>query len=331
MKKSLLVWLIVVCLAGIAVPLYAQEAGLTLKGVSDKVDAIVELVTSMLDRMSTFEQRLAVLEATDTPTPTTTPTETPTPTPTEQSTPTPTPTPSSPIASITTRMNVRAGPGTNYPIVGQAAPGDQYIISGRNPSGGWWQIIYGGQYAWVYSPLVTATNAEVVQVASFVPTPVPTQIPVATPIPPTAVPPPAAPSPADPCANIHCFFWLRNQDFTNNGGGELKLNIGFVHQGRGDEIQGAGGSYFVELHKDGVLVSAVDNTTRGKNNTHNGPQGNKYNYLKAVPLNQVPGGNVAGNYTIFVKNGIGERVSQTYAFTVSAGNGEIWLIFAQNN
>ena len=228
-------------------------------------------------------------------------------------------------------MNVRAGPGTNYPIVGQAAPGDQYIISGRNPSGGWWQIIYGGQYAWVYSPLVTATNAEVVQVASFVPTPVPTPIPVATPIPPTAVPPPAAPSPADPCANIHCFFWLRNQDFTNNGGGELKLNIGFVHQGRGDEIQGAGGSYFVELHKDGVLVSAVDHTTRGLNNTHNGPQGNKYNYLKAVPLNQVPGGNVAGNYTIFVKNGIGERVSQTYAFTVSAGNGEIWLIFAQNN
>ena len=73
MKKSLLVWLIVVCLAGIAVPLYAQEAGLTLKGVSDKVEAIVELVTSMLDRMSTFEQRLAVLEATDTPTPTTTP------------------------------------------------------------------------------------------------------------------------------------------------------------------------------------------------------------------------------------------------------------------
>ena len=191
MKKSLLVWLIVVCLAGIAVPLYAQEAGLTLKGVSDKVEAIVELVTSMLDRMTTFEQRLAVLEATDTPTPTTTPTETPTPTPTEQSTPTPTPTPSSPIASITTRMNVRAGPGTNYPIVGQAAPGDQYIISGRNPSGGWWQIIYGGQYAWVYSPLVTATNAEVVQVASFVPTPVPTPIPVATPIPPTAVPPPA--------------------------------------------------------------------------------------------------------------------------------------------
>ena len=335
MKKSLLVLVSVVLLVGIAVPLYAQEAGLTLKGLSDKVEAIVELVTSMADRMSAYEERLAFLEATDTPTPAPTPTETPKPTPTEPPTPTATPTPHSPTVSISRQMNVRAGPGTNYAVVGQAAPGDQYIISGRNPSGGWWQIIFGGQYAWIYSPLVTANNAEVVQVASFIPTPLPTPIPTVAPIPPTAVPTPVPtpvpPGPADPCANIHCFFRLRNQDFWNNGGSELKLNIGFVHEGRSDEIQGIGGSYFVELHKDGVLVSAVDHTTRGQNNTHQGPQGNKYNYLKAVPLSQVPGGNVAGNYTIWVKNGVGERVSQNYTFSVSGGNGEIWLIFAQNN
>jgi hypothetical protein len=196
MKRSVQVLLIAVCLVGIAVPLYAQDAGLTLEALSVKIEAMVELVTSMSDRVNSFEQRLAIIEATDTPTPTTTPTETPTPTPTEPPTPTPTPTPNSPTASITGRMNVRAGPGTNYPVVGQAAAGDQYIISGKNPAGGWWQIIYGGQYAWIYSPLVTATNPEIVQVATFIPTPPPTPIPTATPIPPPPAPAPTQPPPS---------------------------------------------------------------------------------------------------------------------------------------
>ena len=334
MKKKLFVILIVVTLLGIAVPIYAQDAGLTLEGLADKVEAMVELVTSMSERMATYEERIAILEATATPT------VTPTPSPTSPPTPTPTPTSVSPTARISRIMNVRAGPGTNYPILGQTAVGDQYPISGKNPSGGWWQIIYRGQYAWIYSPLVTAINPELVQVASIIPTPPPTPIPTstpippATPIPPTPVPPTAAPPQSDPCAGIGgdgCKFRLRNTDLRHNGGGDLKLYVGFVHEGRGDEVQGIGGSYYVELHKDGVHVAAVNNSTRGGNSTHQGPQGNKYNYLKTVPLNQVPGGNVAGNYTIFVRDGNGERDSQNFHFSVSGGNGEVWLIFAQNN
>ena len=329
MKKKLFILLLVVTLLGMAVPLYAQDAGLTLEGLADRVEAVVELVASMFERMTSLEERLAILEATATPT------VTPTPSPTPPPTPTPTPTSPSPTVRMSGTMNVRAGPGTNYPILGQAEAGDQYPISGKNPAGGWWQIIYSGQFGWVYSPLVTAINPELVPVASNIPTPPPTPIPpTATPIPPTPVPPPVAQPPADPCAGIGgdgCKFRLRNTDLRHNGGGDLKLYIGFVHEGRGDEVQGIGGSYFVELHKDGVHVSAVNDSTRGQNSTHNGPQGNKYNYLKTVPLSQVPGGNVAGNYTIWVKDGTGERDSQNYTFTVSGGNGEVWLIFAQNN
>ncbi len=339
MKKLLLIVLIVACLVGIAVPLYAQDE-LTLEGIADKVEAIIEILTSMSDRLTAYEERLAILEATDTPTPT--PTASPTATPTSTASPTPaaTPTPDSATATMTRRMNVRAGPGTNYPIVGQAEAGSQYPISGKNPAGTWWQIIYGGQFAWVYSPFVTATNPQIVPAASFIPTPPPPPTPVPpTPVPPTPVPPtPApqvvAPSPSDPCAGIGgdgCKFRLRNTDLRHNNGSELKLYIGFVHEGRGDEVQGIGGSYFVELHKDGAHVSAVDHNTRGQNNTHHGPQGNKYNYLKIVPLNQVPGGNVDGHYTIWVKDGNGVRDSQNFTFTVSGGNGEVWLIFAQNN
>ncbi len=334
MKKLLLIVLIVVILAGVAVPLYAQD-DLTLEGLAEKVEAIVELLTSMSDRLTAYEERLAILEATDTPTPTPTASPTATPTPTAPPTPTATPTPDSATATITRRMNVRAGPGTNYPIVGQAVAGSQYPISGKNPAGTWWQIIYGGQFAWVYSPLVTATNPHIVQAASFIPTPPPPPTPLPpTPIPPTPVPQAAAPSPSDPCAGIGgdgCKFRLRNTDLRHNSGSELKLFVGFVHEGRGDEVQGIGGSYYVELHKDGVHVSAVDHTTRGQNHTHHGPQGNKYNYLKAVPLSQVPGGNVDGNYRVFVKDGNGERDSHDFSFTVTGGHGEVWLIFAQNN
>ena len=71
-----------------------------------------------------------------------------------------------PTATIGRRMNVRQGPGTNYAVVGTAAPGEQYRITGKSPgSGDWWQIDYEGGSAWIYGPLVDATDAENVQVA----------------------------------------------------------------------------------------------------------------------------------------------------------------------
>ena len=72
-------------------------------------------------------------------------------------------TPSSlvPVVTVNNQMNVREGPGTNYPIIGTAAPGEQYVITGKSPGlGDWWRIIYKGRTGWVYGPLVTATNAQ---------------------------------------------------------------------------------------------------------------------------------------------------------------------------
>ena len=184
MKKSILILLIAVFLAGVGAPLYAQDAALTLEGLAEKVEAMVELVTSLSERMNDFEVRLAALEATDTPTATPTPAPTDTPTPTGTATPIPTATSTSPTVSINRTMNVRAGPGTNYNVIGQASLGEEYPITGKNPSGGWWQIIFGGQYGWVYAPLVTATNPELVQVAPAIPTPAATPVPTATPVPP---------------------------------------------------------------------------------------------------------------------------------------------------
>ena len=101
-------------------------------------------------------------------------------------------TPQLPMVTIgNVLMNVRGGPGTNYHVIGTASPGQRFAITGKNPVlGDWWQIDYNGETGWVYGPLVTATNANSVQVALVIPAPPP---PTATPIPPTLVPAPTQP------------------------------------------------------------------------------------------------------------------------------------------
>jgi uncharacterized protein YraI len=44
------------------------------------------------------------------------------------------------VSTTSTRLNVRAGPGTDYPIVDKAEPGDQYVVLGRNEAGDWLQL-----------------------------------------------------------------------------------------------------------------------------------------------------------------------------------------------
>ena len=77
-------------------------------------------------------------------------------------------------------MNIRRGPGTNYAIVGSAATGEQFDITGKNPASDWWRIDYQGQNAWIYAPMVTATNADTIGVVPT-PAPPPTSIPQPTP------------------------------------------------------------------------------------------------------------------------------------------------------
>jgi hypothetical protein len=82
-------------------------------------------------------------------------------------------------------MNLRGGPGTNYPVVGSANAGDSFAIVGVNGQGDWWQIALADGLAWVYGPLVSAEAADGVPVAEAPPLPTrpPTQPPAPTPRP----------------------------------------------------------------------------------------------------------------------------------------------------
>ena len=136
----------------------------------------------------------AEVKGTDIPTrvPAATLEPTATPAPTDTPLPTATPTPAAPHVVASKAVNLRSGPGTNYPVVGAASIGKQYEITGRNPDGAWFEICCVNNTAvWVARSVVTiGGDAGSVKVAENIPAPPPTPTPK-----PTSPPAPAVQRP----------------------------------------------------------------------------------------------------------------------------------------
>lgn len=100
-------------------------------------------------------------------------------------------------------VNVREGPGTLYPVLGQLNPGSNYRLTGRNEAGDWFQIDIGGEKkGWVINQLVSASGAvdavavttdfpEAPAVAAAPPAAAPAEAAPAAPAPVVAAPPPS--------------------------------------------------------------------------------------------------------------------------------------------
>lgn len=83
------------------------------------------------------------------------PTATATPLPTATFTPIPSATPNVVTATVNNRvLNVRAGPGTNYPVLDQLSQGEQVVVAGRNDNFQWLFIQYEGRVGWVAAEFV---------------------------------------------------------------------------------------------------------------------------------------------------------------------------------
>lgn len=94
------------------------------------------------------------------------PAEDETPAPTEPAVAEPTPqTSTSQSVTVTgTVVNLRRGPGTNYPADGLVHEGDQVNVTGRNAAGDWLQIMHpaaAGELVWIYGPLTDVDAATV--------------------------------------------------------------------------------------------------------------------------------------------------------------------------
>lgn len=168
-------------------------------------------------------QSAAVITTVTTVTTTVANTSTTTVTNTASITPTATPVPLAPATNpqvvASSALNVRSGPGTDYPIIAALQQNESANITGKNSNGDWWEIVLANsQTGWVFGSLVTtAGDTSAIAVAVNIPPPPPTatSAPAATTAPATApTTAPAAPAAttapaADPNAAPH--FTLVNR------------------------------------------------------------------------------------------------------------------------
>lgn len=180
------------------------------------------------------------------------------------------------------------------------------------------------------TPLPTATPAPTDTSVPPTSTPVrPTNTPRPRVVPPTNTP--APPPVADPCAGIGgdgCKFKVRGgPGFQDNGGGELKMQLAFVHSGvDGGQPQG---DYRIRLFKDGQPVPGPENVLSTALTANQGPLG-KYNWEFAIPAGQLPGGNVGGSYSMHVLDGNRERDSRDFTFSLGNSQGFVWILWDQS-
>jgi hypothetical protein len=82
-------------------------------------------------------------------------------------------------------VNIRSGPGTEYPVIGGLQPGNDIPLLGRDSGGNWLVIAYASGQGWV-AKIVVTVNGDTAGLP----------VVAAPPSPPTAVPPTAAPTTA---------------------------------------------------------------------------------------------------------------------------------------
>ena len=160
------------------------------------------------------------------PTITSSPTQVPA-NPTQVVSPTSTPLPPVIIAGEG-GVNVRAGAGIDYMLLGFLEPRTETRVTGQHA--GWWQIDYNGSPGWVFGEIVTARNTDGVPDPTLPATPTPS-LPAATPTPisptPTAGPPTFNGLVADN-------FWIEGAPGPYNPGSDIWFKVDIMSVADGD-------------------------------------------------------------------------------------------------
>jgi uncharacterized protein YraI len=183
----------------------------------------------------------------------------------------PAPAEGAPTATAIDYINVRSGPGTNYYILGYAAPGATAEVSGKSEDGAWWQVKIPTSFSpdgfgWVSADWVTTANTDSVAV-------------VAAPAPPTNAvstqPPPAtsctlvSQDPADgthfaPSTGFGVSWVLKNTGSTSWEG--PNTNLVFLAAVSGQRLHQNGDMYGISQNVDpggtytvsGSMISPAD-------------------------------------------------------------------------
>ena len=134
-----------------ASPALIADVALTVPAVTaaQAPAATVAAATPTADSPSTVTP---IASASPSPTPTLAPTAAATALP-----PTATLIPAGPAVVVQANANLRGGPGTAYPIIGAARPGQRLLVLGQ--AGGWWQVRLDERTGWIWGGLVTPNAA----------------------------------------------------------------------------------------------------------------------------------------------------------------------------
>jgi uncharacterized protein YraI len=120
------------------------------------------------------------------------------------------------VTASTTNVNLRTGPGVDYPAVGFLETGGSLPIIGRSAGSGWWQVTTNSGTAWIAASVTTATNLTGVEIPVVEAPPVPqSSAPPATNTPvPEQAEQPAPPPPPQAQYTIRNIFGQVNQAIT---------------------------------------------------------------------------------------------------------------------
>jgi hypothetical protein len=156
--------------------------------------------------------------------------------------PRPLPTPYAIVKTAT--INGRRGPGATFARIGQAVKGDELMIMGHTPDGGWWLVCcMANQPVWVSADLVEAKGpVDTIPVLTPAPTPIPPPPPAPRP---TATP---APTPMPP------FDIARGPEFPIQRDNGTMTMLVQVFEGPVDNQNPLAG-YQLKVFRDGVDVT----------------------------------------------------------------------------
>lgn len=237
--------------------------------------------------------------------PTATPVAPPTATPVP---PTPTPEPSPVVQVAVETLNVREGPGTGYPRVGQVRQGDRLQVIARSPAGEWYLVCcVGRKQGWVAAEhvrLVEGTTAAIPVATAIPPTPVPR--PTDTPAPPpTATPVPATPTPVYPFAAREVTSYAYDKPYLT-----IKGKIWDA------KVQKALAGYYLKVFRNGMDAGQSEVSWPGFSDATCPDCGD--NRKVNVKYEYNPAGDA--EWEVYVVDANGNRVSDSLRFTTRSAN-----------
>lgn len=271
-----------------------------------------------------------------TPLPTATASATATPSATDTSMPEPSPTfthtPTPFVQVASGLVNLRAGPGIDYPLVAQLGPDIPVAVVGQNPQGTWFQICcVNGESVWVAKTSIQAVN-DTTDVTLVLPNPPPAPTMTSTPSPtPTITPTPTVtPYPFQvswgplyfPTNNELLSIWAKIAGPAGEPLAGYYLQVEFRNREDGSSFQDRPNTKGEQPSTDDYQFNVPPGTASGNRVEYN----YKYEFIAPDPAAEDPATTetrltlIDGYWRMYVVDGAGRQLSDAVEFNTLLGN-----------